>query len=121
MKTWQIPVVWQEIGVVKVEANTLAEAIEIARDDYGIIPIPDNGEFVDGTWEVDCFDEEYLRKFYNDNQKDEIQTKEQIYDEMCRVLTEYEDDNDMITENELYDMLVTIQNNWESVITKQEG
>ena len=40
---------------------------------------------------------------------------------MCRVLTEYEDDNDMITENELYDMLVTIQNNWESVITKQEG
>ena len=40
---------------------------------------------------------------------------------MCRVLTEYENDNDMITENELYDMLVTIQNNWESVITKQEG
>ena len=40
---------------------------------------------------------------------------------MCRVLTEYEDDNDMITENELYDMLVTIQNNWETVITRQEG
>ena len=39
---------------------------------------------------------------------------------MCRILTEYENDNDMITENELYDMLVTIQNNWESVITKQE-
>ena len=38
MKTWKIPVVWQEIGVVKVEANTLAEAIEIARDDDGAIP-----------------------------------------------------------------------------------
>ena len=37
---------------------------------------------------------------------------------MCRVLTEYENDNDMITENELYDILVTIQNNWETVITK---
>ena len=121
MKTWKIPVVWQEMGVVKVEANTLAEAIEIARDDDGVIPIPDNGEFLDGTWEVDCEDEDYLRKFYNDNQEDEIKTKEQIYDEMCRVLTEYENDNDMITENELYDMLVTIQNNWESVITKQEG
>ena len=71
MKTWKIPVVWQEMGVVKVEANTLAEAIEIARDDYGIIPIPDNGEFVDGTWEVDCLDEDYLREWYNDNQKDE--------------------------------------------------
>ena len=121
MKTWKIPVVWQEMGVVKVEANTLAEAIEIARDDDGVIPIPDNGEFLDGTWEVDCEDEYYLRKFYNDNQEDEIQTKEQIYDEMCRILTEYENDNNMITENELYDMLVTIQNNWESVITKQEG
>ena len=121
MKTWKIPVVWQEMGTVKVEANTLAEAIEIARDDDGVIPIPDNGEFLGGTWEVDCEDEDYLRKFYNDNQEDEIQTKEQIYDEMCRVLTEYENDNDMITENELYDMLVTIQNNWESVITKQEG
>ena len=39
---------------------------------------------------------------------------------MCRVLTEYENDNDMITENELYNILVTIQNNWETVITKQE-
>ena len=119
MKTWKIPVVWQEMGVIKVEANTLAEAIEIARDDDAI-PIPDNSDFVDGSWEVDCDDEDYLREWYNDNQEDEIQTKEQIYDEMCRVLTEYEDDNDMITENELYDMLVTIQNNWESVITKQE-
>ena len=119
MKTWKIPVIWQEMGVVKVETNTLAEAIEIARDDDAI-PIPDNSDFVDGSWEVDCDDEDYLREWYNDNQEDEIQTKEQIYDEMCRVLTEYEDDNDMITENELYDMLVTIQNNWESVITKQE-
>ena len=120
MKTWKIPVVWQEMGVVKVEANTLAEAIEIARDDNGVIPIPDNGSFLDGSWEVDCDDEDYLRQFYNDNQEDEIKTKEQIYDEMCRVLTEYENDNDMITENELYDILVTIQNNWETVITKQE-
>ena len=120
MKTWKIPVIWQEMGVVKVEANTLAEAIEIARDDDGVIPIPDNGSFLDGSWEVDCDDEDYLRQFYNDNQEDEIKTKEQIYDEMCRVLTEYENDNDMITENELYDMLVTIQNNWETVITKQE-
>ena len=120
MKTWKIPVVWQEMGVIKVEANTLAEAIEIARDDDGVIPIPDNGSFLDGSWEVDCDDEDYLRQFYNDNQEDEIKTKEQIYDEICRVLTEYENDNDMITENELYNMLVTIQNNWETVITKQE-
>ena len=79
MKTCKIPVVWKEMGIVVVEADTLEKAIEIARDDDGVIPIPDNGEFLDGTWEVDCEDEDYLRKFYNDNQEDEIQTKEQIY------------------------------------------
>ena len=49
-----------------------------------------------------------------------VETKKSIYDEMCRILTEYEDKNDMITELDLYDMLVKIQNNWESVITAQE-
>ena len=71
MKTWKIPVVWREMGTVVVEANTLEEAIEIARDDDGIIPIPDDGTFIDGSWEVDCEDEEYLREWYNDNQEDE--------------------------------------------------
>ena len=52
---------------------------------------------------------------------EEVVTKQSIYDEMCAVLTEYEDGSDMITENELYAMLVKIQNNWESVITAQEG
>ena len=49
-------------------------------------------------------------------------TKESIYDEMCRVLTNYEnsEDGDKFTEYELYEMLVKIQNNWETVITAQE-
>ena len=47
--------------------------------------------------------------------------KQKIYDEMCGILTEYESGNDMITEYTLYDMLVKIQNNWETVITVQEG
>lgn len=48
-------------------------------------------------------------------------TKDSIYDEMCRLLTYYENESDMVTEHELYDMLVKIQNNWEAVITVQEG
>ena len=27
---------------------------------------------MDGSWEVDCFDEDYLREWYNGNQKDNI-------------------------------------------------
>lgn len=71
MKTWKIPVVWQEMGVITVEADTLIEAIEIAKDDEGVIPLPDNGSFIDGSWEVDCADEEYLRNYYNGGQEDE--------------------------------------------------
>ena len=71
MKTWKIPVCWTMVGTVKVGANTLAEAIEIAKDDDGVIPIPDDGAFLDGSWEVGCFDENYLREWYNGNQNDE--------------------------------------------------
>ena len=54
-----------------------------------------------------------------------IRKREEIYNEMCRLLTDYEQrensiDNDIDWEAELYDMLVKIQNNWEAVITVQE-
>lgn len=71
MKTWNIPVCWTMMGTVNVEAKTLDEAIEIAKDDAGIIPIPDDGIFMGGTWEVDCPDIDYLRKWYNGNQMDD--------------------------------------------------
>ena len=71
MKTWNIPVCWTMMGTVNVEAKTLDEAIEIAKDDAGIIPIPDDGMFMGGTWEVDCTDIDYLRKWYNGNQMDD--------------------------------------------------
>lgn len=72
MKTWRIPVCWTMMGVVTVEVDTLNKAIEIAQDDEGIIPLPDNGTFLDDSWEVDCYDEDYLRKWYNFGQKDDI-------------------------------------------------
>ena len=71
MKTWNIPVCWTMMGTVNVEAKTLDEAIEIAKDDAGIIPIPDDGMFMGGTWEVDCTDIDYLRNWYNGNQMDD--------------------------------------------------
>ena len=50
---------------------------------------------------------------------DIIRNRKEIYDEMCRLLTEYEEGSDMVNAGELYDMLVKIQNNWETVITAQ--
>lgn len=71
VKTWKIPVVWTMMGMITVEANTLKEAINIAQDEDGVIPLPDNGDFLDGSWQVDCFDENYLREWYNNNQEDD--------------------------------------------------
>lgn len=52
---------------------------------------------------------------------DQRVTKESIYDEICAMLTAYEEDNDMVTEADWYDLCVKIQKNWEAVITKQES
>lgn len=76
MKTWRIPVAWTMMGMVDVEAKTLDEAIEIAKDDAGVIPIPDNGTFLDGSWEVDCSDSAYIRGWYNYNKQDETAAEE---------------------------------------------
>lgn len=46
--------------------------------------------------------------------------REKIYDEICRTLTDYENEPDMVNEQALYTLLVKIQNNWESVITAKE-
>lgn len=73
MKTWRIPVVWQDKGVVEIKADTLVEAIEIAKDEGGIIPIPYEHSYIDGSWAVECDDVEYLRNCYNNGQADDAE------------------------------------------------
>ena len=45
--------------------------------------------------------------------------KQQIYDELSALLTAYETGQDVYADD-LYEMLVKIQNGWETVITVQE-
>jgi len=49
MKTYKIPVVWSMIGYVEVEAESLSKAIDKAYD----APLPDNGEYLESSFEVD--------------------------------------------------------------------
>lgn len=53
-----------------------------------------------------------------------LETKRDIYDELSRVLTDYENREDIFEdidwEAELYEMLVKIQNRWEDTITADE-
>lgn len=69
-KTWRIPVTWEMNGCIKVEAETLAEAMEIAKDDDGVIPIPTDSSYVDGSWELGMDNPDEIRALYNDNQED---------------------------------------------------
>ena len=71
MKTWRIPVSWLVCAVIEVQANSLSEALDIATDEEGKIPLPDNPEYVDGSWEVYMDDIDALRSVYNNNQSDE--------------------------------------------------
>lgn len=49
---YRIPVSWQMYGYVTVEADTAQHAAEIAESDMGI-GLPDNGDYVEASWEVD--------------------------------------------------------------------
>ena len=49
MKTYKIPVVWQMYGYVEVEAESMSEAVNKAYD----APLPDNGEYLETSFEVD--------------------------------------------------------------------
>jgi hypothetical protein len=48
-----------------------------------------------------------------------VRERAEIYDKMCKLITDYENGSDMVTEYELYDMLVEIQRRWEDTITVQ--
>lgn len=52
MNEFLIPVEWAEYGTICVEANTIDEAIEIAKDKKGEIPLPTENFYIDGSWKV---------------------------------------------------------------------
>ena len=70
MKTWTIPVVWQMFGTVKIEADTLKEAMDIATDKDSVIPLPDISDYVDDSWELAYKDEDEIRDLFNEGRED---------------------------------------------------
>ena len=47
-------------------------------------------------------------------------SQENLYDELCELLTRYEQDDGSVEVRDLYHMLVKIQNSWETIITANE-
>ena len=46
--------------------------------------------------------------------------KNNLYDELCHLLTDFEEMSESVSEEDLYDMLVKIQNNWEELTGEDE-
>ena len=63
---WNMPVTWEMCAYINVNAATLEEAMEIARDKDGAIPLPADGDYVDGSWCLSSEDEDYLLSLQTD-------------------------------------------------------
>ena len=50
MKTFKIPVSWEAYGFVKIEANSLEEAIKIFDEKEDQISLPLDSEYIDGSF-----------------------------------------------------------------------
>lgn len=68
MKTWNIPITYSVSGMVKIEAETLEDAMRIAKDEDEQIPLPDDADYIDGSWELsfDMDEIDIVRDLYND-------------------------------------------------------
>lgn len=69
MKEWKIPVRYEKDGFVIVEANTLDDALYEAEN-CSPSDIQDE-EYVWDSMQIEIVDPEYIRKQYNNGQKDE--------------------------------------------------
>lgn len=53
MKTFKIPVTWEEYGYVEIEANSIEEALEYANKNIDELPLPDDNHYVDGSYVIE--------------------------------------------------------------------
>ncbi len=49
MKTYKIPVSWTVTATMKIEAESLEQALEFAKDD----PLPTDTDYLEGSFQID--------------------------------------------------------------------
>lgn len=74
---YQIPVLWENCGIIAVTASSMKEAIRIFDRDIDEFPLPDNGEYIDSSFCRDKYNTEeetaeayafYMLPYINFNQ-----------------------------------------------------
>lgn len=107
---------------VDIEISDDGKEVEVTTDDHEEVEVKDEtpDEDEDTETEVTADDEPSIDEMIEESKKVTEDKKSEIYDELSRVLTDYEGNGDPELRNDpepLYDMLVKIQNDWEDVIT----
>ena len=59
----KLPVTWEVCGLVEVEANSIEEAIEYFNQNSSDIELPENPEYVDGSFVLSDDDPDYIKYF----------------------------------------------------------
>lgn len=59
----KLPVTWEVCGLVEVEANSIEEAIEYFNQNASDIELPENPEYVDGSFVLIDDDPDYIKCF----------------------------------------------------------
>lgn len=60
MRQIKVAVTWQMCGFVEVEAEDMEEAMEKFENGSDVIPLPSDGEYVDGSFELSSYDVEAM-------------------------------------------------------------
>lgn len=59
----KLPVTWEVCGLVEVEANSIEEAVEYFNQNSSDIELPENPEYVDGSFALNDDDPDYIKCF----------------------------------------------------------
>lgn len=59
-KRIRLPVTWEVCGFVEVESNTIKEAVEHFITHSDGISLPDDSDYVDGSFQLTSLDEDFI-------------------------------------------------------------
>lgn len=57
---YSIPVTWQSCGNVYIRADSKEKALKIAKENMDSLKLPENGEYIDGSFDLISDDDETM-------------------------------------------------------------
>ena len=62
----KLPVSWEVCGFVEVEADSIDDAMDIFKETSDEIPLPTDADYVDGSFDLSCYEPEVIQVYNPD-------------------------------------------------------